>query len=81
MNINNLNSRLISKLEIKSDNLVKPIYFEGLKKIGSPEKFALKYYEDGIDEINFCTAAHCRILFFTNKGTVNKIGCTRTKYE
>ncbi len=51
MIINNLKSRLISKLEIKSDHVVKPIYFEGLKKVGSPEAIALQYYEDGIDEI------------------------------
>ena len=51
MKKNNLNVRLVAKLEIKSENLVKPIYFEGLKKIGDPEKFALKYYQEGIDEI------------------------------
>tara|TARA_B100000287_G_C20511296_1_gene733128 strand:+ start:151 stop:894 length:744 start_codon:yes stop_codon:yes gene_type:complete len=43
--------RIIAKLDGKPPNIVKPIHFEGLKKIGSPESLALKYYEDGADEI------------------------------
>jgi cyclase len=46
-----MRSRLIAKLEIKGDNIVKPIHFEGLKIIGSPIKIAEKYYNDGIDEL------------------------------
>ena len=47
----NRKTRLIAKLEIKSENVVKPIFFEGLKKIGSPEEIAKQYYNKGIDEI------------------------------
>tara|TARA_A100001015_G_scaffold297778_2_gene379673 strand:+ start:3992 stop:4747 length:756 start_codon:yes stop_codon:yes gene_type:complete len=43
--------RLISRLDIKSPNLVKGRQFEGLRKIGDPNKYAVKYYEEGIDEI------------------------------
>lgn len=43
--------RIIAKLEIKSDHVVKPIFFEGLKKIGDPIEIANKYYKNGIDEI------------------------------
>ena len=43
--------RLISRLDIKSPNLVKGRQFEGLRKIGDPNMFAVKYYEEGIDEI------------------------------
>lgn len=43
--------RLISRLDIKSPNLVKGRQFEGLRKIGDPNDFAIKYYEEGIDEI------------------------------
>ena len=43
--------RLISKLEIKSDNVVKPIYFEGLKYIGDPKLLAKKFYDNSIDEL------------------------------
>ena len=48
-----MRKRLISKLEIKSGNVVKPIYFEGLKVIGSPIKIARDYFKQGIDEIIF----------------------------
>ena len=44
-------TRIVAKLEIKSDFVVKPIYFEGLKKIGKPKLLAEKYQSEGIDEI------------------------------
>ena len=49
----NYNSRLriIGKIEVKSENVVKPIFFEGLKKIGNPIKLVQKYYKKGIDEV------------------------------
>lgn len=43
--------RIIGKIEIKSENVVKPIFFEGLKKIGNPIKLVQKYYKKEIDEI------------------------------
>ena len=43
--------RIIPRLDIKGKNLIKSIQFEGLKVIGSPNEFALKYYDDGADEI------------------------------
>lgn len=45
------NSRLIARLDIKGSNLIKSIQLEGLRKLGDPNKFAVKYYEQGIDEI------------------------------
>lgn len=48
---NLLNTRLISRLDIKGPNLIKSIRFEGLKVLGIPQEFAKKYYEEGIDEI------------------------------
>ena len=45
--------RLISRLDIKSKNLVKGVNMEGLRKIGSPNHFANLYYKDGIDEIHY----------------------------
>lgn len=47
------NIRIIAKLEIKGSNLVKGYQFEGLRKIGNPSDFVLKYYLQGADEI-FC---------------------------
>ena len=45
------NFRLIAKLDIKAPNLVKGVQLEGLRKIGDPNQFAFKYYNEGIDEI------------------------------
>lgn len=45
------NLRIISRLDIKNDYLVKGIQLEGLRKVGEPNKFAKKYYLQGIDEI------------------------------
>lgn len=44
-------NRLIARLDVKSSSLIKGMRFEGLKKIGDPAEAAIKYYEDGIDEI------------------------------
>ena len=45
------NPRLIARLDIKGNNLIKGLRFEGLRVIGSAKEFAKKYYEQGIDEI------------------------------
>lgn len=45
------NIRLIARLDIKAPNLVKGIQLEGLRKIGNPNDFSLKYYLQGADEI------------------------------
>ena len=45
--------RLIARLDIKNDYVVKGINFEGLRKIGNPKELALKYYRSGIDEIMY----------------------------
>jgi imidazole glycerol-phosphate synthase subunit HisF len=43
--------RLIARLDIKGPNLIKGIHLEGLRVIGDPGEFALKYYEQGADEL------------------------------
>ena len=43
--------RLIARLDIKSNNVVKGINLEGIRKIGDPKILAKKYYDEGIDEI------------------------------
>jgi imidazole glycerol-phosphate synthase subunit HisF len=45
------NTRLIARLDVKSPNLVKGIQLEGLRKMGEPNEFARKYYDQGIDEL------------------------------
>ena len=47
------NIRLIARLDVKAPNLVKGIQLEGLRKLGDPNEFALKYYKQGIDEIYY----------------------------
>lgn len=43
--------RLIAKLDVKPPHVVKPIHFEGLRKIGAPAELAQRYYKQGVDEI------------------------------
>lgn len=43
--------RLIARLDVKAPNLIKGIHLEGLRKIGDPNLFARKYYDDGADEL------------------------------
>lgn len=45
------NFRIIPRLEIKSDFLVKGMRMEGLKKIGNPSEFSKNYFENLADEI------------------------------
>lgn len=45
--------RIIPKLDIKGESLVKGIHLEGLRVLGLPENFAYKYYLEGADEIFF----------------------------
>ena len=45
--------RIIPRLDIKGSNLVKGIHLEGLRVLGDPEKFAVKYYNEGADEIMY----------------------------
>ena len=44
-------TRVIARLDIKSNNLIKGIHLEGLRVIGNPVEFAEKYYNEGIDEL------------------------------
>jgi imidazole glycerol-phosphate synthase subunit HisF len=46
-------ARIIPRLDIKGDNVVKGIHLEGLRIVGQPRNMAFKYYHDGADEIIF----------------------------
>ena len=48
--------RLIARIDVKNEYVIKGIQLEGLRKVGNPNDFARKYYEDGIDEIVFMDA-------------------------
>ena len=43
--------RLISRLDVKNNKLIKSVSFEGLRVLGEINEYAKKYYNDGIDEI------------------------------
>lgn len=43
--------RIIPKLEVKGENLIKGIHLEGLRVVGKPEEMATRYYKDGADEL------------------------------
>jgi cyclase len=43
--------RIIAKLDVKPPYVVKPVHFEGLRKMGSPAELAKKYYDQGADEL------------------------------
>ncbi len=45
------NLRLIARLDIKGPNLIKGIHLEGLRVMGSPNEFAINYYNQGADEL------------------------------
>jgi cyclase len=46
-----LSVRIIPRLDVKGPNLVKGVHMEGLRVLGLPESYALRYYQDGADEI------------------------------
>ena len=45
------NIRVIARLDVKTEHLVKGVQLEGLRKLGRPNEFARRYYQHGIDEI------------------------------
>ena len=47
------NIRIIPRLDIKGSNLIKGVHLEGLRVIGDPQEFAVKYYRAGADELIF----------------------------
>lgn len=48
-----LKKRVIARLDIKNEFVIKGIQLEGLRKIGDPNEIAKSYYLSGVDEIIF----------------------------
>lgn len=46
-----METRIIAKLDVKPPFVVKPVHFEGLRKMGYPYELARKYYTQGADEL------------------------------
>ena len=51
--------RIIARLDIKNENVIKGINFEGLRVVGKPNNLAKKYYKEGADELIYsdCVAS------------------------
>ena len=47
------NLRIVARLDIKNENVVKGIQLEGQRIVGNPKKLSERYYKEGIDEIFF----------------------------
>lgn len=46
-----MNKRIIARLDVKMQHLIKGMRLEGWRKVGDPEDQALAYYNQGIDEL------------------------------
>lgn len=51
MAINDRPLRIIARLDVKGENLIKGVHLEGLRILGNPEKYAEQYYLQGADEL------------------------------
>lgn len=51
--------RIIAKLDVKSEFVIKGIEFEGVRKVGDPIKLAKRYFLENVDEIIYldCVAS------------------------
>ena len=45
--------RIIARLDIKNEFVIKGIHLEGLRKVGNPNEMSKKYYDEGVDEVLF----------------------------
>jgi len=66
--------RIIAKLDVKPPYVVKPVHFEGLRKMGDPSELAKKYYNQGADElfyIDIVSSLYQREILFDNIKSVS----------
>lgn len=72
-----MKTRIIAKLDVKPPYVVKPVHFEGLRKMGAPREMAKKYYEQGADEIMYIDIVSSlyqrEILFDEVEKTANEL--------
>lgn len=72
-----MRTRIIAKLDVKPPYVVKPVHFEGLRKIGLPVDLAKKYYEQGADEVMYidivASLYQREILFDEIERTANEL--------
>lgn len=72
-----MKTRIIAKLDVKPPYVVKPVHFEGLRKVGLPIELAKKYYEQGADEVIYidivASLYQREILFDEIEKTANEL--------
>ena len=72
-----MRTRIIVKLDVKPPYVVKPVHFEGLRKIGLPVDLAKKYYNQGADEVMYidivASLYQREILFDEIEKTANEL--------
>ena len=61
--------RIISRLDIKNEFVIKGIHLEGLRKVGDPITLAQKYYKEGIHEIILMDA----VAAYYDRNSLDKI--------
>jgi len=69
--------RKIARLDLKNTQLIKGISMEGYKVIGCPVDYAIKYYEQGIDEFvvidNVASLFNTKLSLITIKNISKKV--------
>lgn len=72
-----MTTRIIVKLDAKPPYVVKPVHFEGLRKVGFPNELAKKYYNQGVDEvfyIDILASLYQREILYTEiQNTANQL--------
>lgn len=72
-----MRTRIIAKLDVKPPFVVKPVHFEGLRKMGTPAELAKKYYLQGSDEVMYidivASLYQREILFDEIEKTANEL--------
>ncbi len=72
-----MRTRIIVKFDVKPPYVVKPVHFEGLRKIGLPMDLAKKYYLQGADEVMYvdivASLYQREILFDEVEKTANEL--------
>ncbi len=61
--------RLIARMDIKGEYLIKPVNLEGVRKVGDPKVFSDDYYNQDIDEIIY----HDAVASLYNRNSLNDL--------
>ena len=68
------------EFDVKGKNLIKGINLEGLRVLGDPNEFAVKYYLQGADEILFVDSV-ASLYNRNNLIEIVKLACRKVLYH